>query len=122
MNKIKIIDLLNMISKGEEVPNLIKYQCVIGKWNNKMLDYMYNDVEGIFDNFICTLCNNLNNEVEIIEEQEEIDIQSIRKFQNDLIENTTDDGNIKCLAKKCNELVQAVKQLDRQLHKTEKEQ
>lgn len=55
---------------------------------------------------------NMNKKFRIVEEQEEIDIQEIKEFQKDIIEQATDDANIKCLARKCNELVQAVKQLD----------
>lgn len=32
MNKIKVIDLLNMISKGEEVPDAIKWGCHDFEW------------------------------------------------------------------------------------------
>ena len=58
---------------------------------------------------------NMNKKFRIVEEQEEIDIQQIKEFQENVIENVTDDSNIKCLAKKCNELIQAVKQLDNKL-------
>ena len=90
------------------MPNLIKYQCVIGKWNNGTLDYMYNDDAGIFDDFICNLCNDLNDEVEIIEEQEEIDIQSIQEIQFPDNTNLRDTRDLII-----NQLVKAVKQLDK---------
>lgn len=70
MSKIKIIDLLNMISKGEEVPKKIKYNKKIYEYSQK--DNRYHNVEGGLDlssifgdyNF-----NYLNDEIEIIEEK-----------------------------------------------------
>ena len=72
MNKIKVIDLLNMISKGEEVPKKIKYQNYIYEYQHRR------DTESSF-NYMCNengeylsrryfIDNILNDEVEIIEE------------------------------------------------------
>jgi hypothetical protein len=69
MNKIKIIDLLNMISKGEEVPKKIKYNDKIFIcdgfyyiYENKTFNE-YNRLE----EFI-SYSSDLNDEVEIVEE------------------------------------------------------
>ena len=77
MNKIKVIDLLNMISKGEEVPKKIKY----------------NDDEYIHIDNYCYFCeetneilsqntyaefSRLNDEVEILDEEEFEDIEELK--------------------------------------------
>jgi hypothetical protein len=54
----------------------------------------------------------LNDTVEIIEEQEEIDIQSIEDIKDIYIENASCGEDVKYLAKKYNEILKAVKQLD----------
>ena len=75
MNKIKIIDLLNMISKGEELPKKIK-------WNNKIyiskgnaienfVDYINDDDDYCFEHYIGY--SSLNDYVEIIEEDKKIE-------------------------------------------------
>ena len=86
MNKIKIIDLLNMISKGEEVPKKIKY---------KMHSYIYDGYDNEYQRYDnkdgCTytlgedwkLDTTLNEEVEILEEE--------KKIPEKL--NIEDDGN-----------------------------
>ena len=69
MNKIKVIDLLNMISKGEEVPKTIRWY-----------DKFYNDYDEISNNYKAfvygKLENNvwgLNDEIEILEEPKKIE-------------------------------------------------
>ena len=66
---MKIIDLLNKIANGEEVPKKIYYgaQYWINKYPN---DYEGLGYGGCLLNNICL--NNLNDEVEIIEEDKEI--------------------------------------------------
>ena len=95
MNKIKVIDLLNMISKGEEVQKKIKY----------------NDDEYIHIDNYCYFCeetneilsqntyaefSRLNDEVEILDEEEFEDIEELKldgDFGGDFLIN--DEGN-KC--------------------------
>lgn len=86
-----------IFSKEQKVTGAGYFNCTIG--------FILKDVGNNF----------LFKDFEIIEEQEKIDIQEIKKFQEDIIEQATDDGNMKCLARKCNELVQAVKQLDKNI-------
>ena len=69
MNKIKVIDLLNMISKGEELPKTIRWY-----------DKFYNDYDEISNNYKAFVYEklknevwNLNDEVEIIEEPKKIE-------------------------------------------------
>lgn len=52
----------------------------------------------------------------IIEEEPEIDIQKIEEIKDVFIENSTCGEDVKYLARKYNQLVQAVKQLDRQIN------
>lgn len=66
MNKIKVIDLLNMISKGEEVPKHVRYYNMI----ENIDDIMYVCKENIFCK-LDTLQIHLNSRVEIIEEPQE---------------------------------------------------
>lgn len=74
MNKIKVIDLLNMISKGEKAPKKIKINNVIYEYRGCMYcteKANYQDIEDyLFGewNF-----NILNKEVEILDEQKKIE-------------------------------------------------
>lgn len=58
---------------------------------------------------------NMNKKFRIVEEQEEIDIQKIDEIHSIFIENSTCGDDVKFLARKYNELVQAVKQLDKNI-------
>lgn len=72
MNKIKVIDLLNMISKGEEVPKHIK----TGKneWYFYKTKNTYGDKKGGWINWDWFVeANKLNANVEIIEEDKKIE-------------------------------------------------
>ena len=74
MNKIKIIDLLNMISKGEEVPKKIRYEeyyYELKEYYNenwKQWEYGYKTFTGGYLNIWRK--DVLNDEVEIIEKKE----------------------------------------------------
>lgn len=75
MNKIKIIDLLNMISKGEEVPKKIKYKNNILYYDDDctkeyLPTFNYYDEEGNNSLIEDWLCQYINDEVEIIEEKQ----------------------------------------------------
>ena len=70
MNKLRVIDVLNKIANGEEVPKEIKYNNMAYYWCNQCKIYerledsskdLYNDLD------------NLNDEVEIIEEDKKIE-------------------------------------------------
>jgi hypothetical protein len=77
MNKIKVIDLLNMISKGEEVPKKIKYRGEIAEYDEELFDYwienLFKDTGYLFEGIFVNYGNKLNDEVEIIEEEKEIE-------------------------------------------------
>jgi len=88
MNKIKVIDLLNMISKGEEVPKEIIYNGYNYFYHTDRKNY-YRSVVG--SNWIAlttdfSICNILNDEVEILEEEkkipEKLDIRQEKNIKN----------------------------------------
>ena len=78
---IKIIDLLNMIANGEELPKRIKYKCdiyIIGEdacnKNVKYIDEKKDEngyIKYLFQDWILDAI--LNDEVEIIEEDKKLD-------------------------------------------------
>lgn len=69
---MKVIDLLNKIANGEEVPKKIKYDDFIFYWNISKSAYYEIENHCIFsDNIILDL--SLNDEVEIIEEDKKIE-------------------------------------------------
>ena len=110
MNKtIKVIDLLNKIANEEEMPKKIKYADRIWEFFNRSYFSNYIDLfEDYLDNAII---ESLNNEVEIIEESEqEIDIQAIEEIseQSEFGRDVKDTRAVRI-----NELIRAVKQLDR---------
>lgn len=109
---MKIIDLLNKIANGEEVPNKIEYrgtkflydilnQCYIEENYNK-----YNDLLMELSNHKGT---DLNYEVEIIEEDKKIE----KLILDDLID--TDEAvydNFHNIELKINELIDKIKSLE----------
>ena len=76
MNKIKIIELLNMISRGEEVPKKIKYKDIIFDYKKEKGDYE-SEYGQFFLDWVELNEYGLHDEVEIIEEDkkdEEIEL------------------------------------------------
>ncbi|MBQ1551408.1 MAG: hypothetical protein IIZ67_04820 [Bacilli bacterium] len=125
--KIKVIDLINKIDNKEELPQKVKFEKEIYEYDKKRKDYInkYDDWTSqtllyrvMSTHFISEL---LECKVEIIEDEEEIDIQSIdiirdyRTSEDDLYNDNFEDfrGTI-------NELVQAVKQLDKNIKELNK--
>ena len=113
---IKIIDLLNKIANGE-----------LKRGTRIIFDYIvflydYPNTWGIYkegyettrqnDFYYYIDTSNLNKEVEIIEEQEEIDIQKILMY--DKSKETNIWSKMWDCEDKLNELVRAVKQLDKE--------
>ena len=79
---MKIIDLLNMISKGEEVPSKIKFDNIIFEYDG---DYYSSKTNVLLEEY-CHLTTSLNDEVEIIEEDkkiEKLDLILDEHFSND---------------------------------------
>ena len=122
MNKIKVIDLLNMISKGEEVPRKIKIKNVIYEY----IGYMYCTEKANYQDIEDYLFgkwnfNILNEEVEIIEEPKKIN--KIRIDHNSInIDKAFETGTttffrekdieiFQCLSSKINELIDEINNL-----------
>ena len=107
---MKVIDLLKKIEKGENIPQKIKVYQEIFEWD--ILEHYYRRSNGDDLLELCTIFNTgelLSLEVELIED--EIDIYSIEKLES--ITNNI-DGTV-CIMNKINELVQAVKQLNKKV-------
>lgn len=105
MNKIKVIDLLNMISKGEEVPKKIKY-------NQEIFEFIYfgGNLNYYNENYRClgedfAIDKILNDEVEIIEEDKPI--EELEDY------NYSIKGN----RDKINELVKEINKLKKTINK-----
>lgn len=69
--------------------------------------------DNLFDRWI--LIAILDSDFEVIENEEKIDIQNIEEYDNRAIECTTSCIDTKNLARKCNELIKATKQLDKNI-------
>lgn len=74
--KIKVIDLLNMISKGEEMPKKLRYNFKTYFYDSEAQDYCdWDNTYGLFSDYLENnygLNNCLNDEVEILEEENKI--------------------------------------------------
>ena len=131
---IKVIDLLNKIANGEDVPRKIK-------WRDKIWDYWEGDQDykSKQGRWFTSNLNDIrtkefvNDTVEIIEEEPEIDIQEIEPlnayklmeapFMADKLKEMNYDTFMEHLkqseveiANKIIELIRAVKQLDNQIN------
>lgn len=80
--KIKVIDLLNMIANGEEVPEKVKYQNEIWKYCKDLEDYLRPSKETtLFTMYY--IHRILNNEIEVIQEPKKIEkIEIYDKYTN----------------------------------------
>lgn len=120
---IKVIDLLNKIANGEEVPEKILYKEKIFEFDKLEKCYITSNFDNTVMNDLGIYLddglnmNSLNDTVEIIEEQQDIDIQEIEMFEQEyFIEH---EGNMSLvdvdLAVKINEILQWAKQLDKNI-------
>lgn len=97
---MKIIDLLNKIAKGEEVPKKIKY---CNKIYIKRSDcYWYTLENGTFDDDLFIKINCLNDEVEILEEVEDKEYEDIEEFKEYKLINTRDILELEMIINKIN--------------------
>lgn len=111
---MRVIDLFIKIANGEEVPKKIKYKAKEYYREYAPDEQIYYYIDEYDKNLISEInysCD-LNNEVEIIQD---IDIQGIEDIKYIFIENSSCGEDVKYLARKYNELVQAVKQLDNKI-------
>lgn len=109
-NKIKLIGLFNESAANEEMPKRIKFEGDIFELNE---DNVYKSSEN--GNFLPDSINfnlsNLNDYVEILED--EIDIEAIRELLENSNPSFYDENSIKVNRCKINEILRAVKQLDK---------
>ena len=109
---MKVIDLLNKIANGEEVPERIKVDNIIYRYEN-WEHFYYTDNEAREDLLVrgkdYSTNDFLNWNVELIEEQQDIDIQGIEEFSSEYTMNNIEFQ----LQDKINQILLAVKQLDK---------
>lgn len=115
-NKIKLIGLFNESAANEEMPKRIKFEGDIFELDE---DNVYKSSEN--GNFLTDSINfnlsNLNDYVEILEDEEEIDIKAIRELPENSNPSFYDENSIKVNRCKINEILRAVKQLDKKINK-----
>lgn len=114
--KIKVIELLNKIANNEKLPAKIIFNTVVWKLMKDEKDYRSTHTQERLlkdDNWIL---GHLNVEVEILEDEEEIDIQGIKEMEY-LEDYEADKTDIRLNRDKINDLVKAVKQLDKKINK-----
>lgn len=109
---ITIIELLNRIANGEEVPKKIKYEKDILEYMPDVQDYfgVSKTGNGSFFNYLFvnkSTSSFINNTVETLEDEETIDIDSIEELH--IGEVTTDERL------RINELIKAVKQINKKI-------
>lgn len=132
---ITIIQLLNKIANGEEVPTKIKYEGDILKYDKIIQDYIGVSKTGSGSFFNYLFVNHqtsffINNKVEIIEDEDkDTNIQDIEELEFYEYEdskprirthkNTINNMRIidVTLAKKINDLIKSVKKLDKEINK-----
>ena len=127
MKKIKIIDLLNRIANGEEVPKKIKYASTeyeFSGYDTASKNYKCEYEGGFYSDLFSDIdgaC--LNNEVEILDDEEDKDIPLIPDDELIILKQskTVDmqyaiDFNFKVLKEKIN---QVVKELNRRSNEEE---
>lgn len=108
---MKIIDLLNKMANGEEVPEKIKHQYYDYEWNTIDKDYQTRDGEMLLGNM--NIQYHLNDEIILIED--EIDIDNIEELDTYETVETYDWQDVDTNRMTINELVQAVKQLNKEI-------
>lgn len=115
---MKVIDLLKKIENGENIPQKIKVYQEVFKWD--ILEHYYKKSNGDDLLELCTIFNTeelLSMEVELIED--EIDIDSIEEIKWKESDKEHLGYGVLVANDKINELVQAVKQIDKRVKKIE---
>lgn len=108
---MKVIDLLKKIENGENIPKKIKVYQEVFEWD--ILEHYYRRSNGDDLLELCTMFNTgelLSMEVEPIKNEIDIDIDSIKEMELDVIDDVT---------YYINDLIKAVKQIDKRVKKLE---
>ena len=113
---MKVIDLFKKIENGENIPQKIKVYQEVFEWD--ILEHYYRRSNGDDLLELCTIFNTgelLSMEVELIED--EIDIDNIEELDKNgtVINGKINDQRVIDIQNKINELVQAVKQLNKEI-------
>ena len=118
MNKIKVIDLLNKIAKGEEVPKKIKYNNTIFIFDDSVCDYQRKIGMSLFISCFHYKKTQsfINEEVEIIEDNNKIEKIKITDDKH-ILNTITNSYNQPTswgyfLANKINEIIDKLEELD----------
>ena len=116
--KIKVIDLLNKIANGEEVPKSIKYVDNILKYDESIQEYIGIPITGAEEFFSYLFVNKptlsfINEEVEIIEEDKLIEPIVMSVILDDYSNNneTKLAKKVHNCESKINELIDAVNKM-----------
>lgn len=112
---MKVIDLLNKIANGEEIPKRIKFYQTYYTWydNGYSKGYAKEPVAADGNAFLeINTKYDLFKEIEIIEEQPELNIQEIKEISE---QSEFGKGTVDLRALRINELIRAVKQLDNKM-------
>lgn len=116
MNKIRVIGLLNKIANGERVPKKIKFKDYEYIFHNNYNGYYRSVVEsnwiGLTTDF--SIIEILNDTVEIIEEQQDIDIQTIKGLEY-LEDYEVDKTDVRLNRELINKILKWAKQLDKNI-------
>ena len=113
---MKIIDLLNKIAKGEEVPKKIRIGEIVFEKNTEAPNIDYCLEKGntfLFQEYIHAFGEiGLNDELEIIEEDKKIEKLSFMDIAISI--NETYNDNVGVLMAKINELIDVVNKLNKE--------
>ena len=115
--KIKVIELLNKIYANLDVPKRLKLGEIEYLYSEIHADYYNKRFEKfLFPHLAIHKVNWLSIELEILEDEEEIDIQDIKEMEY-LEDYEADKTDIRLNRDKINEILKAVKQLDKKINK-----
>lgn len=108
---MKIMELLNKINNGEEVPEKIKFDDTVFEYDKRQQEYNYKNNDGYYETLLYRVMSThfirslLRAEVKVIEENKEIN-----ELDNMQLINARPEVN----AVKINELVRAVNKLNKE--------
>jgi hypothetical protein len=111
---MKVIDLLNKIANGEEVPEKIKYKDIIFDYKKEKGDYESEEGQFFLD-WVELNEYGLHDEVEIIEEDKKIEKITMRAGLVGDIDNKLEnlDINIMAVEDKINEIIDYINRSDK---------
>lgn len=121
--KIKVIELINKIYANLDVPEKVKYHDIVFKYKESIQEYAAtkgNVTSFLINNIICQRDNWLDVEVEILEDEEEMNIQELEDITYyEAGDHYEYNNNFSLFAIRIDDLVKAVKQLDKKINKEE---